>query len=1021
MNENELLQAKLSESEECPSKLFRMGCTPNDTAFTKYINFYVDHKFGEHPVTRKKMIDKKKYLCSKFSLMEDGEWAFEWSLAKGHNLYGSERLQTLYIAWTIGKLLRKIPVDLMQRKWRDALPSFKKEALDVFDEDIVVVKHTKFPQGISRELTRMRDEKYRLYGRGDLGGWIWISRTLVRDIRVKPEEEEITKRKSRRLETIVSRLMDWRLAQEMKGQDQKSGQCHPPGCRSDSAMSDTTTDHQSCYSQDGRRRELDVDDRDFSPPPDELEASSVNTSRIVKAFDQSKVPTIRKGVLGEDLPWPLPDVNKFVSRGSKRTSIFVIPQITLRQLAKTGGRKAIYIPSFSSSAKGNLQYWNYPAPRPCFDLCWRWLTANCKSLQSVALQLRILWASVRWMDMKPEDDDPDRRVVIHYPDRDERQRISFHKEFGPPCIYERYRLSIEVIPLDDDNAVDEEDDSTWAGSERERRRSTRRRKTVQSSNVRRVSHIKEEWVDGVDLKLYEIYDYWKAYNNRPTTSNRQSRLVQKAQSAATSGGRSTSSVPNASNLRNAVAVQSNLRHSYSRPTPSSASLLHHAPTFTTERKRKPSRREDYEYYGFDDDFDDEDDYDSRPNASSEHTGWEPRAAKRRLVSSMDSKQTCRTVVPTSRSSIERSYPVGVLRRGDRNTVPVGDGMEQMEGLIEEGVVPLGAEETIVTTAESSGNQTSARPASSSTRQVFRDGVGDGDGGPPVMQRYEDVNDSYGGRTVSRVLPSSSARTRVVHRSPAVVSRSNVAVPSAAGKLLMVRRSDGTTQFLRQIPQHSGRPLSSQLPVMRARAPQTAVQTVHGSKLVHIAREDQDQSTPTRVVMPARPAPRVVRTGYGQAVDPFMTRMAVEKTGPGGDVVPSGLVRGHVVRPARGYEQVGAYGASDGRAMENVSYSEHMARVQTSTERTPLPSGYTQRSIIRKVAPRGSAPSTQGVPPNNNSHRVYYVKNPIATPSRVVLAPASVKTDEHEEIVLDNGDQVVDAGEIEDHTQPQHPS
>ncbi|PIO69671.1 hypothetical protein TELCIR_08500 [Teladorsagia circumcincta] len=68
--------------------------------------------------------------------------------------------------------------------------------------------------------------------------------------------------------------------------------------------------------------------------------------------------------------------------------------------------------------------------------------------------------------------DPDRRVVNHFPDRDERRWISLHKEYAPPCIYERYRLSIEVLPLDDDNGVDEEDDLSWTSSERERRKST---------------------------------------------------------------------------------------------------------------------------------------------------------------------------------------------------------------------------------------------------------------------------------------------------------------------------------------------------------------------------------------------------------------------------------------------------------------------------------------------------------------------------------------------------------------------
>ncbi|KIH64951.1 hypothetical protein ANCDUO_04733 [Ancylostoma duodenale] len=101
--------------------------------------------------------------------------------------------------------------------------------------------------------------------------------------------------------------------------------------------------------------------------------------------------------------------------------------------------------------------------------------------------------------------DPDRRIVLHFPDRDERRWISSHKEYAPPCIYERYRLSIEVLPLDDDKEVEEEDDLSWTSGERaERRKSTRRKKAAHSSSVQRVSHIKEDWVDGVDLKLHEI-------------------------------------------------------------------------------------------------------------------------------------------------------------------------------------------------------------------------------------------------------------------------------------------------------------------------------------------------------------------------------------------------------------------------------------------------------------------------------------------------------------------------------------
>ena len=46
-----------------------------------------------------------------------------------------------------------------------------------------------------------------------------------------------------------------------------------------------------------------------------------------------------------------------------------------------------------------LQVWPYPCPRPTFKCCWLYRTASLESLQSVALQLRILWACLKWDDM----------------------------------------------------------------------------------------------------------------------------------------------------------------------------------------------------------------------------------------------------------------------------------------------------------------------------------------------------------------------------------------------------------------------------------------------------------------------------------------------------------------------------------------------------------------------------------------------------------------------------------------------
>ncbi|KAK5982271.1 hypothetical protein GCK32_005075 [Trichostrongylus colubriformis] len=1072
VEESELLQLKGGNSENGlrpdPSKLFRMGCPSDDSSFSKYKNFFVEHKFGEHPATKKKMIDKKKYLCSKFSLMEEGEWAFEWSIAKGHTLYGSEKLQTLYVSWTIGKLLRKIPIELMQRKWRDALPAFKKEldspltswqklrdlllrlecgmrrtlflpqwwnnlghtrltrttvddrermvkeaqrrkkeereTLDAVDDEIIVVKHTKMPQGISRELTRMRDEKYRVYGRGELGGWIWISRTLVRDIRDLPsshssrkgssiEEAVAVDKKIRRLEEVASRLKRWRTAQEsMHDECEKNCVCYSPNCRmgipSRSVCSDDiAAGYQLCYSQECRKQEVEA---------------RGTCSGIVKAYDPTRIPTPQKGVLGEDLPWPLPEVNNFVSRGSKRKSIFVVPQVTLRRLAKTGGRKAIYVPSFSATAKGNLQYWNYPTPRPCFDLCWRWLTVNCSSLQAVALQLRILWASVRWQDMKPEDDDPDRRVVNHYPDRDERRWISLHKEYGPPCIYERYRLSIEVLPLDDDNGVDEEDDTSWTSSERERRKSARRRKPQsQSSRIRRVSQIKEEWVDGVDLKLYEIYDYWRGFSERFT--NRIKPPPQTAQKVhpprpavkppQPAKERIASPIPTANVSRKAVPVQDRVRPPPVRATSSpSQQQLRHASAINTDRSRKVQRINDYHYFSSADEREDEESCDSTYTEGSELTGWEPRVAKRPRLSTprMDSSRLLQTLTPpVSRAVSGRPYQVGYIRGGGRGAVPVGDGM-QPAGLLEESVVPLGAEETIVTSDTGAEEVASSRHVVS-TRHLTANGVSTD--GPPVIPRYDNASGSYSGRVASRVLPPLTG-TRMVH-SASAVSRPPVVVPSGAGKLLMVRRSDGTTQFLRQIPQPSDESVPTPISSVRSRIPQN-IRTASGARVLQIPGSDQDHLGHSRMVVSSEPS--VAGGNYEQSVDPFMKRMAVEKAVSAATSSSQGMVR-QVPRT------VGLHGGelySDTAAKdEQMIYGDQGARAGVhAMDRFQSPR-YAQNFSVHRVAPRGATPvfaSGGRVQPTSNSQRVYYVKNAVTIPSRVVLAPAPVESYVREEVV-----------------------
>ncbi|PIC44726.1 hypothetical protein B9Z55_004995 [Caenorhabditis nigoni] len=121
-----------------------------------------------------------------------------------------------------------------------------------------------------------------------------------------------------------------------------------------------------------------------------------------------------------------------------------------------------------------------------------------------------MWSSIKWNEFEPDDNHPDRRVVIDTPTHDERRRIVKHKEMPPYGQYERYQLEIEIIPLYDEQ---EDEDESWTTRARQtdsaRTASTRKKRPLRNLDNRVPTSVRYEWVDGVTLKVYEIKDYWK--------------------------------------------------------------------------------------------------------------------------------------------------------------------------------------------------------------------------------------------------------------------------------------------------------------------------------------------------------------------------------------------------------------------------------------------------------------------------------------------------------------------------------
>ncbi|KAI1720070.1 DDT domain-containing protein [Ditylenchus destructor] len=517
---------------------YRLGFS--DGEYRDYINQYSVNDFAKSPYMRAKERDKRKYMSSRFSLMDEGE--FSWTCPKGKSYFAGEADVVAIIQTSLKRLMDKIPDELMHRLWigngrikdrflqdihnskdfkslrmtllqyekavrkpvfssvwwsslghtklirttaeererkqkLDALKKRDERALMIADPltepDIVWVKYSRLGGPPKHNLWRMKDEQYRVNGREALGGWIWFSSALHRkfvDPPMKPkrgimhkiviENPSLADKRALRLEKLVAL---WKSKGDLK-------------------MDPSQPDHISQSNSDSCRE------------------------GILKSKNPAEVR-------GEGLPFPLHKPYEYKTRSGKRT-LLRLPQSSLRKLARQGGLKAeTFIPGFHKLTKSNATVWPYPCSRPLFDNCWRYLTLNSNSLHAVALQFRVMYACIRWADLNPDEDDEDPRIWSHHPDYDEVRTVIGHKENPPDGYYEQYRIKVEQYNLDDSFGDESED---YRSTGRSSTRNKSRKRTPQSKQKippakRRCSAVHERMIDGVELKLYEIKQYWHQY------------------------------------------------------------------------------------------------------------------------------------------------------------------------------------------------------------------------------------------------------------------------------------------------------------------------------------------------------------------------------------------------------------------------------------------------------------------------------------------------------------------------------
>ena len=207
-------------------------------------------------------------------------------------------------------------------------------------------------------------------------------------------------------------------------------------------------------------------------------------------------------------PVKYPMMSTYTTTKSKKRTIFVLADHELRHLARRRGQA--YVQGFHHGSKNNSVAWFYPSSRPLFKTCWFYRTNGLPSLSAAALQLRILWACLRWDEMTSKTNSGGSggigNVALNNLDGKNQQTteteivttdILQHRHVGRFLERTQYFQRRVVIPLDVPKTVREVTPS---------RSGLRKRKMVEAPRLSQPI-VTEEWVDEDRLELWVIKQY----------------------------------------------------------------------------------------------------------------------------------------------------------------------------------------------------------------------------------------------------------------------------------------------------------------------------------------------------------------------------------------------------------------------------------------------------------------------------------------------------------------------------------
>lgn len=132
-----------------------------------------------------------------------------------------------------------------------------------------------------------------------------------------------------------------------------------------------------------------------------------NLIDTLKKSQENETPTKKTFIVKPKSP----PCHNFLTKRGKIRSILILPDLELHKLARAGGLRENK--SFSYAAKQNSYVWPYGmTPRPVFKTCWLFKNRTIDTIQEVALQLKVMYACIRWDDLQVRPPASGRNVIV---------------------------------------------------------------------------------------------------------------------------------------------------------------------------------------------------------------------------------------------------------------------------------------------------------------------------------------------------------------------------------------------------------------------------------------------------------------------------------------------------------------------------------------------------------------------------------------------------------------------------------